>query len=59
MIKREQMKNLFTDHIKTMPSGLWFSDIKHEGECKEWDENGQLLIHCFYKHNKIVKNYLK
>jgi antitoxin component YwqK of YwqJK toxin-antitoxin module len=37
--------------------GVWFSGIKGEGEYKQWYNNGQLVIHCFYKNNELEGEY--
>jgi antitoxin component YwqK of YwqJK toxin-antitoxin module len=26
---------------------------RYQGECKRWDENGQLYIHCFWVNGKL------
>ncbi len=51
-MKRQQIENLFTDPMKTMMKGLWFSGIEGEGIYKKWYPNGELAIHEFYKQGK-------
>ncbi len=48
-MKRQQIENLFTNPIETMMKGLWFSGVEGEGKYKEWNINGQLTAHCFFK----------
>ena len=56
-MKREQIKNLFTNPQKTMEDGLWFSGIEGEGEYKKWWSNGQLFTHAFYKDGEKDGEY--
>lgn len=39
----KQIKNLFTNPIETMKSGLYFSGYEGEGEYKQWFKNGELI----------------
>ena len=52
-IAREQIKRLFTNPQRAMFTGLYFSGYEGEGERKDWYENGQLWVQCFYKNGKL------
>jgi len=56
-ITREQIKKLFDDPQGTMENGLWFSGYTWGGEYKQWHNNGQLWIHCFYKDGEREGEY--
>jgi len=46
----KQIKDLFTNPVKAMMSGLWYSGIEGEGEYKQWHDNGKLQEHAFHKN---------
>jgi len=37
--------------------GIFISGNAENGEYKEWDENGKLYEHCFYKNGKLNGEY--
>jgi antitoxin component YwqK of YwqJK toxin-antitoxin module len=38
---------------KQKQKGVFISGDKTQGEYKEWHDNGQLRVHCFYKNGNI------
>ncbi len=56
-IMYQQIEDLFTNSMKTMVRGLWFSGVEGEGEYKKWWGNGKLCIHCFYKEDRLNGEY--
>ena len=47
-LKELKEEGVFTSGIEG--EGVFTSGIKGEGEYKEWHENGQLSMHCFFKN---------
>ena len=47
-LKYKQIIGVFENLKVLKQDGIWFSGVKNKGEYKEWYDNGQIRIHCFY-----------
>jgi len=57
-IMHKQIKNLFTNTIDTLITGLWFSGYKFYGEYRAYFENGKVYEKCFFnEHENIDGEY--
>ncbi len=53
----EQIISLFTNPLRAMHGGLWYSGIYGNGEFKQWYESGKMLEHSFWKNRKKEGEY--
>jgi len=51
-LRRYYIKEMFVNLERLKTDGIWLNGFQGEGEYKEWDNDGQLWIRCFYKNGK-------
>jgi antitoxin component YwqK of YwqJK toxin-antitoxin module len=51
--------SIFHNFVKIMSTGIFLSGHEEQGEYKQWDSTGKLLIHMWYNKNGEVDGQRK